>query len=94
MEEMKQVKVEETKKTYDELVELNSQLINQCKMLQSKLRQDDISMTFARLDYLFKILDHKEAFSASFLEDVSQEIARIMEVSETTVKNVKSDENK
>ena len=77
---MKQVKKEETKQTYDELVALNTQLINQCRMLQDKLKKDDISMMFARLDYLFKVLEHKDNFNPAFLNSVSKEIARIMDI--------------
>lgn len=73
--EKKEVKMETKKKlTYEELENVCHQLSEQSRNLYQKLQELDLSNLFKRLDYLFKVVENKEAFPDEFFKKCVDEI--------------------
>lgn len=82
-EQKKEVKKENVAKTqkysYDELNNICGQLHQQNQSLIKQIRQMDMTNTFKRLDYLFKVLELSNGsgdwkFSAQFVDSCISEI--------------------
>ena len=62
-------KNEEKKKlSYEELENVCHQLSDQAQTLYRKLQEANLSNMFKRLDYLFAVLDNKDAFKEKYPE--------------------------
>lgn len=91
---VKQPLVEEKQKlTYEQLSEVCHQLGTQVNKLYAELRNQEMTNTFKRLDYLFKVLEHGEMFEADFLNKCIEEIQYRMTIPED-VKEEKEEDNK
>lgn len=81
--------VENTKETekpqkmsYEQLEQVAHQLSEQARQLYDQLQKANLNNMFKRLDYLFKVIESKEAFSHTFYEKCIKEIEEIMTVPE------------
>ena len=84
--EKKEVKMETKKKlTYEELENVCHQLSEQSRNLYQKLQELDLSNLFKRLDYLFRVIENKEAFPDDFIKKCVDEIMTDMTPVETPV---------
>lgn len=74
--EQKTTKVEKEQKkaTYEELNNYCVQLYNQNKQLVAKLQDLNMANLFKRLDYLFLVVQNKEAFEGDFYAQCISEI--------------------
>lgn len=75
--------MEENKKkelSYEELKEVAVQLQKRCAFAEQKLRSFD--MVSLRLNYLFKVLEVKEAFNYDFIEKCAKEVEELLTVEE------------
>lgn len=78
--------MEETKETkklsYGELEKLANDLYSKCNELTTALQNANMQNAFLRLDYLFKVMENKSAFSSEFVKACVSEIETMM-----TIKN-------
>jgi len=81
------------KATYEELNNYCIQLFNQNKQLLGQLRQREMSNLFKRLDYLFRVIGHKDSFSPDFVGDCTAEIENALALS-SEGQSPKEEENK
>lgn len=79
-------KKEKSKLSYEELQNVASQLSQQNQQLNMMLRQANMSNTFKRLDYLFKVLELRECFNSDFVIGCSDEIVGIINPPEEDIK--------
>lgn len=70
------------KLTYEQLNDACNQLFQQNQQLIKQVRELNIVNAFRRLDYLFKVLEHPENFSADFIGSCAQEIEDSMTIPE------------
>lgn len=63
----------EKKLSYEELE-------NVANNLYVRLQNADMTNIFKRLDYLFKVVENKSAFSKEFVENITKEIETIMTI--------------
>lgn len=72
--------MEETnnKLTYEQLESIAEQLQNRAFQAESRLAA--INMTQMRFDYLFKVIDRKEAFRPEFIEKCALEIEDLLNI--------------
>ena len=77
MEEQKASGTEQPKKlSYEELEKVAVQL--QQQYLQLKQKMEALDATSIRLSFLFKVMDHVEAYPETFILKVTQEIQDII----------------
>jgi hypothetical protein len=90
----------EGKMSYEQLELIAHQLSTQNKELHTQLKEVESQSFFMRLEFLFKVLDHRTAFSTvqignSFVEKCAKEIQFLMTIPEKPSKNCRdSDINK
>lgn len=77
------------KMSYEELEAVAHQLSEQLRQLYSKLQMANMSNTFKRLDYLFKIIEHKEVFKGNFVDNCISEIEDIITIPEQEAEDLK-----
>ena len=73
--------MEENKKkelSYEELKNVAGQLRQQNQQLNMMLQQANMANMFKRIDYLFKVLEHKLCFDSEFVITCSDEIKEFM----------------
>lgn len=80
--ESKSSAVNDRKATYEELNNYCLQLYNQNKQLSEQLKQRDMTNLFRRLDYLFMVVQNKDAFNADFVGDCTEEIQAALSIAE------------
>ena len=81
MEEMNVMPTEanvEKKLSYEQLEDLANNLHNRCNALYEQLQGANMVNLFKRLDYLFKVVEFKDAFSNEFTTKCVTEIETIM----------------
>lgn len=66
------------KLTYEQLEEYAKQLQNRVAMAEARLAS--INMVQMRLDYLFKVIDRKEAFRYEFIDKCALEIEGLLNI--------------
>lgn len=75
---------EEVKKeerlTYEQLVQVANTL--QHKLIEAESKLKSIDFATVRLNFLFKVLEVKESFSASFIEKCTKEVEELMTIEE------------
>lgn len=81
MEENKKTTAPE-KMSYEQLENIAHQLSEQSRKLYMKLQEVEMSNTFKRLDYLFKVLNYNTMFAEEFVKKCSSEIVELMTVPE------------
>ncbi len=75
--------MEDNKKmTYEQLENVAHQLSEQVRQLHQQLQNVNMTNSFKRLDYLFKILEVEEVFDVKFVQKCTQEIVEIMTIPE------------
>jgi hypothetical protein len=77
MEEKKKIQMV-TKPTYEDLLQQIEGLKGINQQLYNQLNSINMSNLFKRLDYLFKVLEHKDAFNSKFIDDCAKEICAVM----------------
>lgn len=75
MEENKEVK---DKPSYEELTEKVAGLEGLNQQLIMRLQSENLGNLFKRLDYLFKVVENKEAFDTDFVAECTKEIKEFM----------------
>lgn len=76
--EEKSVKTE--KLSYEQLENAAHQLSEQNRQLYMRVQQLELTNVFKRLDYLFKVVENKQAFKKEFLDTCTNEIETLMEI--------------
>lgn len=78
--------------TKEQLVEVTSQLIERCKLLENTIQKQNQALNqaeaynfFKRLDYLFMIADRKKLFNSEFVDQCIAEITEKMKIVEDEV---------
>lgn len=85
MEETKGKEVrmaEKTKLTYEQLENLATQLSNQNQQLFKKLQEANLNNMFARLNFLFKVMENSTQFSMDFVAKCADEIEAALTIPE------------
>lgn len=84
MEEKDLKETETVKETYtkEEVQEIVRTYTRQLGSLIGKLQDLNISNTFKRLEFLFKVLEHSDKFPSDYLDEVTEEIMKIMTIPE------------
>ena len=87
VEVKEEVKEEQPKKlTYEQLEQVAVQVSNQNKELVQKLQEANLFNAFKRLDYLFNVLQYKDAFNAEFVAKCAAEIEASLTIQKTEEK--------
>ena len=69
--------------TYDELKNVAGQLQQQNKFLIEQLQKNEYADLHKRIEYLFKVLEHKNTFAntdRSFVDEVISELISILKI--------------
>ena len=66
------------KLSYDQLKEVAGQLSQQNQKLSIMLQEANMNNAFNRLNFLFKVLEHKNCFDTEFVISCSEEIKDMM----------------
>lgn len=82
MEENKVVPEETPKLTYEQLNNAAQQLAQQNMKLRQYVQQMESSNFFARLEYLFKVVEHSKMFAKDFVDSCIKEITESMTIPE------------
>ena len=83
MGEKKGVVKEKKELTYDELKNVAGQLQQQNKFLIEQLQKNEYADLHKRIEYLFKVLEHKNTFANTdngFVDDVISELISILKI--------------
>lgn len=80
MEEKKEM--EKKKLSYEELENVAHQLSEQSQTLYRKLQEANMANMFKRLDYLFAVIENREAFPDDFVKKTIDEIVNTMTIPE------------
>lgn len=72
------------KMSYEELENVAHQMSEQSRVLYMKLQEANMTNTFKRLDYLFKVVENSHAFNNGFVDKCISEIETIMTIPEET----------
>lgn len=79
---MEEKKTEKKKLSYEELENVAHQLSEQSQTLYRKLQESNMTNMFKRLDYLFAVVENKEAFPEEFTKKCIDEIVNTMTLPE------------
>ena len=66
------------KLSYEDLENVCHQLSEQSRALYQRLQEADMTNVFKRLDYLFAVVENKEAFPEEFFKNCTKEIMDIL----------------
>lgn len=77
---------EKVKLTYEQLKELADQLHQQNQMLYKKMMEMNNADAYKRIDYLFKVLENHDVFSAEFVNATASELESILKLQEEEAK--------
>ena len=83
MGEKKEVVKEKKELTYDELKNVAGQLQQQNKFLIEQLQKNEYADLHKRIEYLFKVLEHKNIFANTdnnFVDEVISELISILKI--------------
>lgn len=80
MEENKNM--EEVKPTYEELEQALRVRGTQINNLVAQIQELQSQTLIARLEFLFKVLDHTNSFDSAFVEKCAEEIKELMTIPE------------
>ena len=83
MGEKKEVVKEKKELTYDELKNVAGQLQQQNKFLIEQLQKNEYADLHKRIEYLFKVLEHKNTFAntdSGFVDEVVSELISILKI--------------
>lgn len=68
------------KMSYEELENVAHQMSEQSRHLYNQLQQMEMTNMFKRLDYLFKVIENRSAFSNVFVDACVSEIEDVMTI--------------
>lgn len=88
MEENKEKK----KLSYEDLENLCHQLSDQSQTLYRKLQEANMTNMFKRLDYLFAVVENRDAFPEDFVKKTIDEIVSSMTIPEAEKEEEKKEE--
>lgn len=88
MEENKEAK----KLSYEDLENLCHQLSDQSQTLYRKLQEANMTNMFKRLDYLFAVVENRDAFPEDFVKKTIDEIVGSMTIPEAEKEEEKKEE--
>ena len=83
MGEKREVVKEKKELTYDELKNVAGQLQQQNKFLIEQLQKNEYADLHKRIEYLFKVLEHKNTFANTdngFVDEVISELISILKI--------------
>lgn len=83
MGEKKEMVKEKKELTYDELKNVAGQLQQQNKFLIEQLQKNEYADLHKRIEYLFKVLEHKNTFANTdngFVDEVISELILILKI--------------
>ena len=83
MGEKKEVVKEKKELTYDELKNVAGQLQQQNKFLIEQLQKNEYADLHKRIEYLFKVLEHKNTFRNTdngFVDEIISELISILKI--------------
>ena len=83
MGEKKEVVKEKKELTYDELKNVAGQLQQQNKFLIEQLQKNEYADLHKRIEYLFKVLEHKNTFANTdngFVDEIISELFSILKI--------------
>ncbi len=83
MGEKKEAVKEKKELTYDELKNVAGQLQQQNKFLIEQLQKNEYADLHKRIEYLFKVLEHKNTFAntdSGFVDEVISELISILKI--------------
>ena len=83
MGEKKEVAKEKKDLTYDELKNVAGQLQQQNKFLIEQLQKNEYADLHKRIEYLFKVLEHKNTFANTdngFVDEIISELISILKI--------------
>jgi len=83
MGEKKEAVKEKKELTYDELKNVAGQLQQQNKFLIEQLQKNEYADLHKRIEYLFKVLEHKNTFANTdrgFVDEVTSELISILKI--------------
>ena len=83
MGEKKEVVKEKKELTYDELKNVAGQLQQQNKFLIEQLQKNEYADLHKRIEYLFKVLEHKNTFANTdngFVDEIISELISILKI--------------
>lgn len=70
------------KLTYEQLENIAHQLSSQNQQLYNKLQEANIGNMLSRLNFLFKVIENRQAFGVDFVDKCKQEIEDLMTLPE------------
>lgn len=73
-------KVPKEKLSYEALSSLVNSLEEKCKVLYAELTKNNAETMFARLDFLFRVVELKDSFSEDFTKNCINEIEELMTI--------------
>jgi alpha-L-arabinofuranosidase len=95
MEIVKDGKSEESKEqkklTYEQLEQVATQLSQQSRQLYSQLQQANLTNTFKRMDYLFKVIQYANKFDADFVNKCTKELVDFLTMQEESEESEESE---
>lgn len=77
-------KPQNEKLTYEQLENVCHQLSEQSRSLYQRLQEADMTNLFKRLDYLFAVVENRDAFPDDFVKKCIDEIITSMTIPENT----------
>lgn len=101
MEETKMTtpeKQEPKKLSYEELENIAKQLSEQNRIMYRQIQEMDLQNTYARLGFLFKVIEFANRFNSDFLSNCVKEIEDLMTIPEDVkpedTKEITKEDNK
>lgn len=76
---------QQQKMSYDQLSGIAHQLSQQVRKLQQQVAENNAQNIFARLSFLFKVVEMEDKFFTSFVDKCKQEIEELMSIPEEEV---------
>lgn len=80
MEEIKNTQEEPQKATYEQLENYVNQLSQQNMILKKRLNEFAEVSFYKKMEFLFKVLENKDSFTADFVNSCASEIMEAMNI--------------
>jgi hypothetical protein len=90
-ENTKEIKMNPDKPTYEQLSEICQKFEAERNYYYKKLQEFNLANLYKRLDYLFKVMENSEKFSADFVVSCADEIEKAITIPEDTEDSKESD---
>lgn len=84
--------VDKSAKTYEELIAENNQIKQQAEAMYRQIQQMNMQNVFKRLEFLFKIVENRDAFPEEFKNKCVMEIVNLITIPEEQKQEEAKDE--